>query len=116
MKTVFYILLICAVVFLQSCYKTGDIHVQNNISSVKIMDVKWGDIYIATELLPGETSEKLTIEKSEKKLPASQTVSFKMYANQSSVYLETNEEYLLDEDGDLLIILTDATVVKNPNQ
>lgn len=106
----------CAIVMMQSCYEPGDIQVKNNITQVKIVDVKWGNIYIATELLPGESSEKLTIEKEREKLPASHKISFKMTANNKSIYLETEEEFLLDEDDDLLIVLTDDTKVKNPNE
>lgn len=116
MKTIKLILIVFIAVILQSCYKPGDIQVQNNITQVKIMDVKWGDIYIATELLPGETSEKLTIDRYEEKLPSRYKLSFKMTANSKSIYLETEEEYLLDEDDDLLIVLTDDTKVKNPNE
>lgn len=99
-----------------SCYKPGDIQVQNNITKVKIVDVKWGDIYIATELLPGEKSGKLTINKYEETLPASHKISFKMTANNKTIYLETEEIFLLEEDDDLLIVLTDETKVKNPNE
>jgi hypothetical protein len=116
MKTMKLILIVCTVVIMQSCYKPGDIHVQNNITQVKIVDIKWGDNYIATELLPGETSEKLTIRKYDEKLPRSHRISFKMTANNKSIYLETEQEYLLDEDDDLLIVLTDDTKVKNPNE
>lgn len=116
MKTVKLILIVSTVIFLQSCYKPGDIQIQNNISQVKIVDVKWGDIYIATELLPGESSSKLTINKYDKKLPSSQKISFKMTANNKSLYLETEEEFLLDEDDNLLIVLTDETKVIKPNK
>ena len=115
MKTINILIIICAGFLFQSCYKPGDIKVQNNITQVKIVDVKWGDIYIATELLPGEASEKLTIDKYLEKLPGKHKLSFKMTANNKSIYLETEEEYYLGEDDDLLIILTDDTKVKSPN-
>mgnify|MGYP003624882624 FL=1 len=100
---------------LQSCIESGEIQIQNNISQVKILDVKWGDHLLSSELLPGETSEQLTIKNSVEKLPSSQKVSFKMTANNKTIYLETQGTYLLDEDDDLLIILTDQTIVQNPN-
>lgn len=102
-------------VLMQSCYKPGEIQIRNNISQVEIMDVKWGDIYVATDLMPGETSGKYSIPKSVEKLPKSNHVSFKMTANNKTVYLETQEEFLLEEDGDLLIVLDDDTQVVNPN-
>jgi len=101
---------------MQSCYKSGDIQLKNNISQVKILDVKWGDTHIATELLPGETSGKWKIEHHDEKLPSSHKISFTMTANNKSVYLETEEEFLLDQDDDLLIVLTDTTKVKSPNE
>lgn len=116
MKTLKLILFVCVIMVMQSCYNTGDIQLQNNISQVKIVDVKWGDISLASELMSGETSAKSTIDKYEEKLPKSHKISFKMTANNKSIYLETDEEYLLDEDDDLLIILTDATEVKSPNE
>ena len=116
MKKIYIISVFCIACLLQACYKPGDIQVQNNISNVKIVDVKWGDIYIATELLPGETSEKLTIEEYREKLPSSHKITFKMSANNKSIYLETVDEYLLDEEDDLLIILSDETEVENPNE
>ncbi len=115
MKTMKLILIACIALIMQSCYKPGDIQIQNNIDQVKIVDVRWGDIYLATELLPGESSDKLKIRKNDEKLPSSHEVSFKMTANDNTIYLETEEKYLLDEDGDLLIILSDDTKVKNPN-
>lgn len=116
MKTKLISLTVLVILLLQSCYRPGEIQVKNNITKVKITDVKWGDIYIATDLLPGESSKKLTIDKYEEKLPSSHKISFKMTANNKSIYLQTEVEYLLNEDDDLLVILTDSTKVKNPNE
>jgi hypothetical protein len=69
MKSLKIIAFICTAFVLQSCYKPGKIQIQNKISQVEITDVKWGDIYIATELLPGESSAQTTIEEYEAKLP-----------------------------------------------
>ncbi|HLN72768.1 MAG TPA: hypothetical protein VK205_05710 [Prolixibacteraceae bacterium] len=116
MKTLRLIVAIVIVVFLQSCHEPGNIKVQNNITKVKIEDVKWGDNYLAYELLPGETSEETTIRRDDESLPASHKLSFKMTANDKTIYLETEEEYILEEEGSLFIILTDTTKVKNPNE
>ncbi len=116
MKKIKLILIVCTVVFLQSCYKPGKISVQNNISQATIEDVSWGSNPVASELLPGETSIKMTIDKYTEKLPGTHSVSFTLRANNKTVYLETEEEYLLEQDDDLLIILDDDTKVANPNQ
>jgi hypothetical protein len=116
MKNILFILIVCAAVSLQSCYKAGEIQVQNNISQVKIIDVEWGDVYIASELLPGESSYKVSVFRYDEKLPASHKITFKMTANSKTIYLETDEEYLLDEDDELVIVLNDETPVSNPNE
>lgn len=116
MKTLRFILAIVIVAFLQSCHQSGNIKVQNNITKVKIQDVKWGDHYLTYELLPGETSEETTIRRDDESLPASHKLSFKMTANDKTIYLETEKEYLLEEEDHLFIILTDSTKVKNPNE
>ena len=96
---------------MQSC-KPGKIRVQNNISQVVITNVQWGDTYLAYELLPGETSSKQKVSD----VPESNKIRFVMQANSQSIYLETEELYHLDHDDDLLIVLTDSTPVKNPNE
>lgn len=99
-----------------SCQEPADIRIQNNISQVKITSVRWGEIYMAYELLPGTTSDKIRINPIDMKLPASQKVSFVMESNGKSIYLETNEIYALDEGEDKLIVIDDSTKVYNPNQ
>ena len=116
MKTIKLRFALVSVVLMISCNKSGDIRIQNKITKVKIEDVKWGKFYLAYELLPGETSEKTTIDEYDEKLPASHKISFKMTANNMMIFLETEESYTLEEEGDLYIILTDETNVKNPNE
>lgn len=108
---------VCAIFLLQSCEKEGKIRIQNKISKVTITDVKWGKHYITYRLLPGETSGEVVIGDYDKeKLPSQYKVSFRMTANNKSIYLETEDMYRLDEDDNILIVLTDETKVKNPNQ
>ena len=114
MKTLKLILIACSVVFLQSCYDPGDIQVQNKISQVKIQQVKWGDTYLTWELLPGETSPKQSIPGD--KLPQTNKISFIMTANNKSIYLETEEAFTLEENGNIKIVLDDSTGVKSPNE
>lgn len=116
MKNTKYIAFVFVAIMLHSCNKPGKIEIQNNISQVEISDVRWGDVSIAYSLLPGETSPKIIINKYTEKLPASKSITFKMKANEMSVYLETKEKYLLKEDQDLIIILDDNTPVFNPMQ
>ena len=104
LKNILFISGIC--LLFTACYKPGDIQVQNRISNVK-----WGDVLVASELLPLETSDKFTVDKNTKKLPSKARVSFKMNANKRTVFLQTVQEYSLDQDGYLLIILADDTPV-----
>lgn len=102
-------------VLLVSCYKPGKIKVQNNINSVAIESVEWGDVYLAGELFPGESTDFIELDKSDVTLPGSHSVSFTMRANNRSVFLITNQSYSLDEDEELVIQLDDSTAVYNPN-
>jgi hypothetical protein len=115
MKKIHLFIIVLAIFTLTSCYRNGTIKIQNNISNVKITDVYWGNLQLASELLPGESSGEKIIQKVDEKLPASHKITFVMTADSKSVYLETDEEYLLDRDQDLLIKLTDETLVNNPN-
>lgn len=110
MRTIKLILVVvCAVMLLQSCEKEGKMRVQNNISKVRITDVKWGGEYVASELLPGETSSERVFDSSS--IPGRHSISFKMTANNQTVYLQTEEVFLLDDDDDLLIVLDNNTKV-----
>ncbi len=115
MKTIKLILICCFGLILQSCVEEADIQIQNKITAVKIVDVRYGDNYIATELLPGETSEQLKIKDYDGEFPMREKISFKMTANNKSIYLETEQFYVLDDEDELLIVLTDDTKVNNPN-
>lgn len=113
MKTLKLILAaICMIVLLQSCEKEAKIRVQNNISKVQITEIYWGNTYITSSLLPGQTSGEKTL--TEDKIPATHSISFKMTANNKTVYLETKETFRIDEDDDILIVLDDKTEVYNP--
>ena len=116
MKTLKLLFVIGTITLLPACYKPGKIEVQNNISQAKIVDVSWGKAHLASELLPGQSSREITISKNTQKLPSCHKIVFKMSTNGQEIYLETEDSYMLNEDGNLFIRLTDSTKVKNPNQ
>ena len=116
MKTKNRLILVFATLIFISCNQTGSIQIQNKISNVEIIDIQWGKNYIESDLLPGETSSKMTISDYDESLPASHKVTFKMTANNKSIYLETEKNYVLNANDNLLIILTDSTKVNNPNE
>lgn len=74
--------------------------------------MKWGNIFIASELLPGEKSNQAQVSTYDEKLPASNTITFVMKANSRSIYLQTEEVFELDDGDERLIMLDDLTKVK----
>jgi hypothetical protein len=112
-----YILVGCAMMIYLffGCKEKSTVQLQNNISTVKITDVKWGNHFLSNELLPGESSKKITVDPLYEKLPKTEQVTFKMVANNKTVYLETEGKYTLNEEDNLLIVLSDETKVMNPN-
>lgn len=112
-KPLNFIILILLLGF-ASCYEPGTIEVKNSISNAKINQVKWGDVYLGTNLLPGQSTGKLSVQKEDQKLPASNKIKFILVANNRQVYLETEELYSLDQEEDKTIVLTDSTAVITP--
>lgn len=100
--------------FLLACYDPGKLEVKNSISNAQIKQVKWGSVYLGTNLLPGQSTGKITIYEDDQKLPASNKIKFTLVANNRQVYLETEEVYSLDQDEEKTIVLTDSTVVVTP--
>ena len=109
-----YFVLLIAVILIQSCNNDhGKICVRNSVSSATLENVVWGNFMLANNLLPGESSIKLTLYNSDEKLPTTHRISFTMSANGSKVYLETEKLYSLQNGDDLLIIIDDSTKVIN---
>lgn len=100
-------------VILTSCYKPGHIKLQNNVSNAKLVNVRWGEILLGSELLTGQETAKVEIRKDDEKLPAQHQISFEMEANHQQIFLKTKREYRLEEDGDILIVIGDTTEVQN---
>lgn len=107
------ILIICAIFAVSCTKKPGKVHVHNAISNTEITDVKWGDFYLASSLLPGQTSSEVKVEQRDEKLPSSQYVTFIMKANNKQVYLQTVDKFTLEEDERLVITINDDTRVTN---
>ena len=116
MKTTNIILLAFSILSLTSCYDQAKIQVKNNISNVKISNIKWGDNFIIYEHLSGETSSKVTINEISESLPARHHLKFVMSANNKSMYFETEEAYMPSPDEGLLIVLTDSTKINKMNE
>lgn len=99
--------------------KPGKISVQNSIRGVVISDVRWGDIFITDQLLPGEASNSITVydagdDSYGVNLPTAYPIRFYMEVQGDRIYLETRESYKLDVEEDIDVILYDSTRVFNP--
>jgi len=103
-----------ASILMVACTEKAKIRIQNNVSSVRMNDIRWGDISIGGNLLPGQTTKEITILKRNESLPKSFSVSFILEANDQEVFLTTEEEYLLDLYDDITIVINDDTPVFNP--
>ena len=114
MRNTFLLLWAVIVCLATSCNPPGELQVKNDISRATMVDVQWGPIYLATELLPGETSPLRVIENFDEELPASRPITFTLNANGQSIFLETEASFRLDEDQTLLIEINDETEVRAP--
>lgn len=97
----------------------GRISVQNSIRGAIIKDVRWGDIFLTEDLLPGEKSQSITVYDAGDagygvNLPAAFPIGFYMEVQGDRIYLQTRERYELDMDKVVDIVLSDSTAVVNP--
>lgn len=109
-------LLALTVMFLfVSCQEPAEITVQNRLPNGKLLNVKWGDLLLDTELIPGETSvnEEIYGNNSLVDLPDTHPISFTLESNGAKIYVETVESYRLDLDEQQRIIIDTLTEVTN---
>lgn len=96
----------------------GKISVQNEIHGAVLKDVRWGDAFVTSVLLPGETSPDAVVHDVESgygvDLPAGNPIRFYMEVQGDRIYLQTREIYNLDVDTDVEVVLHDSTPVFNP--
>jgi hypothetical protein len=110
-----YILASALVCLLFSCQEPAEITVQNRLPNGKLLNVRWGDLLLATELLPGQTSvnEEIYSNNNLVDLPDVNAVSFTLESNGSKIFLETVETFALDVEEQQRIIIDTATQVTN---
>lgn len=109
----------CLVLFigLSSCDKDpGKISVINQLPGAELKNVKWGNLILDNQLLPGEESRVVKIGTNHFNidLPESHPVSFQMTVNSSTVFLETTETFPLDFEESIQITIDSSTQVYNP--
>ena len=100
-----------------SCQKDpGQISVINKLPGAELNNVKWGNLLVDNQLLPGEQSQVINIEENDflVDLPESNSISFQMTVNSSTVFLETIEIYRLNLEESIVIEIDTTTEVQNP--
>jgi len=115
MKRVAYIILYF--IILTSCDESSSIKIENKLSKAIIRNIEWGGIPISSQILPGETSSKITIRDDsyyEIDLPATYPLKFYIDLNGDKVYVQTKVSYKLGKEDDITIVVGDTTSVFNP--
>lgn len=112
MKRIIFLLVIS--VFFFSCKKEADMNLKNNVSNAVLNSINWGEFALGGDLYPGETTEVRVFKGREVDFPETHKITFRMTVNNQEVYLETVEEYTLDEGGYQEIVIDDNTAVVNP--
>jgi len=112
------IFLIISVFVLVSCVKESTIQVKNMLSKAVIKDVEWGGLPISSKILPGQSSDIITVSENESyydiNLPESNPIKFYIDLNGDLVYVQTKASYKLDVDNNIIIVIEDSTAVFNP--
>ncbi|MCE5174263.1 MAG: hypothetical protein ABFC90_03400 [Bacteroidales bacterium] len=112
------IFLIISVFVLVSCEEESTIQVKNMLSKAVIKNVEWGGLPISSQILPGQSSGKITVFEDESyydiNLPESNPIKFYIDLNGDLIYVQTKASYRLDVDDDLIIVIEDSTAVFNP--
>lgn len=100
-----------------ACNDPSYIRIENKLANSTMQNIEWGGVPLASQLLPGETSTKISIYDDgyyEIDLPKSYPLKFYLNVNGDIVYLETTYSFRLGEESELTIVITDTTKVLNP--
>ncbi|MEA4839444.1 MAG: hypothetical protein VB110_00385 [Bacteroidales bacterium] len=112
------IFLIISVFVLVSCEQESTIQVKNMLSKAVIKNVEWGGLPISSQILPGQSSDKITVFEDESyydiNLPESNPIKFYIDLNGDLIYVQTKASYRLNLDDDLILVIEDSTAVFNP--
>lgn len=98
-----------------SCNKPSTIEVQNKLNQAKIKNVYWGEVPIAYEIIPDETSGKVRIyEDAHYNLdfPEECLLTFLLVKEGKELQLQSKQLFTLKKEDDLLIVIDSLTQVK----
>lgn len=111
-----YILIIIAL-FAVSCQDDeAYVQVQNKVHNSTLTGISFGEYNLYSQIRPGEKTEEYLITDEKQNWPKTSVISFTMEANNSTIFLTTEEEFTLYPSDSLLIVIHDTTVVVNPLQ
>ncbi|MDR3366091.1 MAG: hypothetical protein LBO71_03890 [Prevotellaceae bacterium] len=98
-----------------ACFDEASIRVTNKVHNVMLDNIQFDQIGIASGLLTGETTSKLTISEHTAgvNFPITAQVQFYMVQGDRRVFLKTEDVYTLDVDDNLTIVIDDSTAVVN---
>jgi len=111
-----FIFLVSISFVLISCIKekSAKIRIQNNVHNTILTSINYGEYPIYGDLIPGATSNSITITDDKDNWPKTNVIEFYMQANNKLVYLKTKNSFELNPDDDLTITVWDSTEVANP--
>jgi len=102
------------IVLLASCDKEGSIRIKNNISNVQIESVNFSDYAVPGSLITGQTGPFRDIMDHRNNWPKIGYLTFYMTRGEDRIFLQTLETYVLEEDQQLTVELTEDTPVFVP--
>ncbi|MDR1343291.1 MAG: hypothetical protein LBK18_08585 [Prevotellaceae bacterium] len=107
--------LFLSLLWLASCHEQASIQVTNNLRNVVMSNVQFDRIGLGTRLLPGESTEKVTISDYSEGItfPVTARLQFYMVKDDNMVFLKTKNAYTLQADDELHIDISDDTEVVN---
>jgi uncharacterized ubiquitin-like protein YukD len=109
---------VLVVLILAACQdETSSIKIQNNLSKAVIRNAQWGEIRLASQLMPGQTSKALELDNYynyyDIRLPAKFPVKFYIDVNGDKIYLQTRDSFRLGIEDEIVIAIEDETEVFN---
>ena len=111
MRRLFWLIIIVA---FTSCNKPSTIEVQNDLPDASLKNIYWGEVPIAYEILPSETSGQVKIyEDAHYNLdfPEEFPLRFLLKIHGKEIQVQTVKIFILGKEDDLLITITDSTKV-----
>lgn len=112
----YIVLLILFIVAVGCTDDPSKLNIENKLPKAVIRNAQWGEVRLASQLLPGETSRTLELESYnyyDVDLPARYPVKFYIDVNGDRIYLQTRDTFRLGIEDNLTITIDESTPVLN---